>query len=274
MKKNVLFGSAAALVIIALVGAILLNARNKTDAEVPSSPVSAVPSDTAAPSGGSAPFILRLSPSPKAVDVGISDIISVEFGRDVNAASAKNCISLYGPNGAKIEGQTVLSGRIAEYRMSDILEYGKTYTVALSGKLRDTAGNSIGKGSSWSFTTNNGIAPRIRVKNNGSIILSDITGYDYYSQDANTKSRPAEFCVTNEGNADLVIWSLGFVSGEKGDFTLSAPGFPMTLRPGASSVFSIVFHPTSKGKKTVYLKIRSNDVSFGFFNLMVTGTGV
>lgn len=273
MKKKALIGGAAALIIIAAASVFLLAGRSREGQSAV--PPQALPAAATSVTADGAPFILRLSPAAKAVDVGVSDIIAVEFAREMDAASAENCLSLYGPDGAKVEGQTIVTGRTAEFRMSDILEYGKTYTAVLSGKLRDKAGNAVGKGSSWSFTTNSGISPRIRVKNNGSIILSDITGYDYYAQDENTRSAPAEFTVTNEGNADLVIWSLGFVSGEQEAFSLNAPAsFPVTIPPGASSAFSIVFHPASKGKKTVYLKIRSNDVSFGFFNLMVTGTGV
>jgi hypothetical protein len=224
--------------------------------------------------GAGAPFILRVTPAPKSVDVGISDPICVEFGRDMDKKTVMGSISLYGPNNKKLEGEILYHGRTAEFRSSELLDYSKTYRVVLGGGLSDSSGRRIEKGSSWTFTTNNGIAPRIRVKNNGSIILSDITGYDYYAQDSSSKSPPAEFTVQNEGTADLVIWSLGFVSGEKEQFTLSSPECPVTLHPGASCSFTIVFHPDTTGKKTAYLKIKSNDASFGFFNLMVTGTGV
>ena len=220
------------------------------------------------------PFIVRVSPAPKAVDVGIGDPVAVVFGRAMDRSTIEGSISVFGPNGKKLVGETTVSGQTVEFRTKELFEYSTVYTVVLDKKIRDAEGHAVSKGSSWTFTTNNGVAPKIRVKNNGSIILSDITGYDYYSQDANTKSPPVEFTVTNEGNADLVIWSLGFVSGEKDQFSLFSPQYPVTLHPGESSAFSVVFHPASKGKKTVFLKIRSNDANFGFFNLMVTGTGV
>lgn len=219
-------------------------------------------------------FIKEISPAPHSSNIGVSEPVTIVFSRPMNAASVEKGIKIVGSNGLKAEGTVILSGVSAEFRFRDLLEYKTSYRVVVSGSVSDSAGQKMGQDYSWTFATNDGIAPKIRIKNNGSIILSDITGYDYYGQKVAANSEPAVFAVKNEGNANLVIWSIGFANGEKEQFSLSTPNLPVTILPGMSSDFSIVFHPDSQGKKTAYLRIKSNDAVFGFFNLMVTGNGI
>ena len=117
-------------------------------------------------------------------------------------------------------------------------------------------------------------APKLRVKNGSSIVLSDITGYDYYGQETGVKSEPASFLLVNEGTKELIINAITLTGADMNQFKQTLPAFPVVLAPGSSSEFSVVFKPSSKGKKSAQLIISSNDVNWPAFRLLVTGKGI
>jgi hypothetical protein len=82
------------------------------------------------------------------------------------------------------------------------------------------------------------------------------------------------FTVANSGLADLELELPVTVGGPDADqFTVTAaPGTPVP--PASSTAFSILFSPTSSGRKTATLQLRSNDEENSPFGIVLTGRGI
>ena len=68
----------------------------------------------------------------------------------------------------------------------------------------------------------------------------------------------ATVTITNNGTANLEIYSISFTSGTSSDFTLSATA-PLTLTPGSSTTFTVDYDPTNICEDTGEVEIYSND---------------
>lgn len=218
--------------------------------------------------------VLERTPSPGKNDVVINDPIAVVFSEAVDAKTADGAFSVISDKGEKIAGHVICKGDTVIFKTDNDLEYGVKYRVRVSRKISGKNGARISKDIEWNFATNQAIMARLRVKNGDSIILSDITGYDFYDQEINMSTQPVPFTLRNEGNAKLVIKSIEFSSGDANQFMLSRPALPVTLEPDKEIRISVSFTPRTGGKKTAVLKIKSNDGVMGFFHLLMTGKGI
>ncbi|MGL4370693.1 MAG: choice-of-anchor D domain-containing protein [Spirochaetota bacterium] len=116
--------------------------------------------------------------------------------------------------------------------------------------------------------------PRIRIRSGSSIVLSDITVFDFNGQILLTESAPTEFILSNEGTEKLVVTSISLSAGAAGQYKVTGIVLPLSLLPGESSRFSVVFVPASKGEQKADLLIKSNDKIWPLFRLRIKGQGV
>jgi len=220
------------------------------------------------------PEVKECAPPRGKDDVVINDPIAVVFNEPINAETVKDMFSVVSEMGETLSGKVICKDNIVMFKPEKDLEYGMHYTVRLKKKVADMSGNRIAKDVVWDFSTNQAIMARLRVINGESIILSDITGYDFFEQEVKVSTDPVPFTLRNEGNANLVIKSISFSSGDAGQFAIATPSLPVTLLPNKEIHIAVVFTPQSSGKKTAILKIRSNDSVMGFFHLLMTGKGI
>ena len=72
------------------------------------------------------------------------------------------------------------------------------------------------------------------------------TSLDYGTVERDTTSN-LTVVLTNSGNADLVIGSIGFTGTGNGYFTVASPALPLTVTPGDSANVVVSFTPTAGG---------------------------
>ncbi len=80
------------------------------------------------------------------------------------------------------------------------------------------------------------------------------------------------FTIKNQGSASLRNLAIAKAGTGKGDFVISAPGRTM-LDPGASTTFTVTFHPTARHERKARIEITSNDEKSGPFDLNFSGNG-
>ncbi|HEY1407095.1 MAG TPA: Ig-like domain-containing protein [Spirochaetota bacterium] len=221
------------------------------------------------------PVVKEISPVAGMMDAVINDPITATFNEPIDEKSiTPGAFTLVSENGEKIEGSIQYKNSVMEFKPKKMLDYKTGYKATVRRTIKDPAGHSLEKDVVWKFTTSESVGPKLRIKNGDSIILSDITGYDFYEQKIAEQSEPAAFTLRNEGSSNLVIKSIAFASGDFAQFMLNAPSLPVTIPPKSEVQINVVFKPESAGKKTAVLKIKSNDETIGFFHLLMTGKGI
>ncbi len=94
------------------------------------------------------------------------------------------------------------------------------------------------------------------------VIAAPSIGVDPISLDYGTVDRNATsnrtVVVTNSGNADLVISSIGFTGTGNGYFTVASPAVPLTVTPGDSANVVVSFTPTAGGNFNVTMTLNNN----------------
>jgi hypothetical protein len=88
-----------------------------------------------------------------------------------------------------------------------------------------------------------------------------------------TSSNPQTVTVTNGGNENLVINSVGLTGTDAGSFGIPPSACLTTLAPGASCSVDVTFKPTAAGAKTAALTLGDNAAG-GTQNVSLTGNGV
>ncbi|MBT1070849.1 DUF4082 domain-containing protein [Pelotalea chapellei] len=107
-------------------------------------------SDTASPQ------ISDVTPPRDARDVELSSGVTATFTKPMNPATIHgNSFVLRGPSSAIVTAtvEYISSTNTAILSPSSPLAAGSTYTVTITGEVRDLAGNSLGSSTVWSFTT-------------------------------------------------------------------------------------------------------------------------
>jgi hypothetical protein len=100
------------------------------------------------------------------------------------------------------------------------------------------------------------------------------TSLSFSSQVVNTTSAAQNVTLTNSGNADLTISSIGLTGTNPGDFTqtTTCPASPSTLTAGSSCTISVTFTPTATGTRSASVAITDN-ASGSPQSVALTGTG-
>ena len=83
------------------------------------------------------------------------------------------------------------------------------------------------------------------------------------------------FTVNDTGSGGLTLsgFSTAIKGADAGDFSF-APFPAATLPPGASTTFTLWFHPTSAAPKTAYISLTTNDADENPYIINLTGTGI
>ncbi len=92
-------------------------------------------------------------------------------------------------------------------------------------------------------------------------------------QSTGSTSAAKTFTIKNTGTADLTISQFGLGGADHPHFTLVAPETPFTVAPDATATFSVTFHPSTTGAKSVTLLVESDDADEGDTEITLTGTG-
>jgi hypothetical protein len=219
------------------------------------------------------PKVKSIIPAKDMKNVAINEPISVTFSIEMDPASITEKSFFLKTKTAPVEGKVIYKDGVAVFRPKSNLSYGVTYTMIVKKSVKSQAGLPLEKDYVWNFETDPSFAPVMKVRTGTGPIYSDITGYDFNSQDLNTPSEPAVFTVRNEGTADLSIRSITLVSGDTDQFVISSPSMPSKLSPQQEMNFSARFKPLSSGLKSALVRIRSNDDNIGYFSFQVQGKG-
>ena len=95
---------------------------------------------------------------------------------------------------------------------------------------------------------------------------------DFGNQPINTAGLSKTFIVKNKGTSSLSISRLEMVSGDAVDFPMDLSGMTPTVQPNGQTQFQMQFHPTAYGLRQARLRMVSDDMEEGTFDILVTGT--
>ena len=125
--------------------------------------------------------------------------------------------------------------------------------------------------------TGQGLAvPEIKLYQNNALIPSG-GSYDMGAVDLNSSSEVINFDIHNTGLGDLILTgqpgSLIQVSGHTNDFTVIQSQVTSPIAPQASRTFSIRFHPTVVGNRSISLLMNHN-AQGGTYSITISGVGI
>ncbi|NCI46521.1 HYR domain-containing protein [Sediminibacterium soli] len=120
-------------------------------------------------------------------------------------------------------------------------------------------------------------APEINLTGNNTNIVNDSqtpsendnTGFGTVTTATQvTKS----FVIQNSGTSVLTVQSIGISGANAGDFTMGGITLPVSLAPGATAGFSLVFQSATAGVKNAQVTINNTDCDEATYRFAVTGT--
>jgi hypothetical protein len=106
------------------------------------------------------PTVVTFAPAANATGVAADVQVTVTFSEAVREDSAAAAISLAGPGGA-VPCEVTTQGATSTLRPLAPLAELTTYTVTVTTAVRDLAGNPLGAGVAWSFTTRDLTPPSV-----------------------------------------------------------------------------------------------------------------
>lgn len=107
----------------------------------------------------------------------------------------------------------------------------------------------------------------------GSEVFDSLSKKSFGSTAIGGKGKARTFVVKNRGTAPLGGIKVAQSGPGAGDFIIHAPA-KTTLRPDASTTFTVVFKPRTAGTKNTVLAISSNDPKGNLFEIKLSGAGV
>ncbi len=144
-----------------------------------------------------------------------------------------------------------------------------------NGVLKGFSGLASGSTANWvtgkSLTGVSSSLPEINVKGNA----TDINNNDSISSITDSTSLGAiagvikrRFTIENTGSGTLVISKMEFKGSDAANFSIQ--NAPSSIASGSSATFTVVFTPSTKGKKTAILNIYNNDCDENIYNFRLT----
>jgi hypothetical protein len=116
--------------------------------------------------------------------------------------------------------------------------------------------------------------PQMQVMRGSTAISNgDSNARDFGNVLVGDSSTPSTFTIENNGDADLHIQSISFISGDVGDFSYNDSSMSSTISPGGSTSFSVTFTPTGTGSKSATLSIENDDPFRDPYSFTVWGLG-
>ncbi|HAS43828.1 MAG TPA: hypothetical protein DCS93_25325 [Microscillaceae bacterium] len=118
--------------------------------------------------------------------------------------------------------------------------------------------------------------PEIKIYQNNTFIPSG-GSYDMGMLDLNSSSDVVDFDIRNTGSGDLILdgkpGNLIQISGHTQDFTVIQNQVTSPVAPQTSQSFSVRFHPTTVGARSITLLMNHN-ASGSTYTITISGTGI
>jgi hypothetical protein len=109
---------------------------------------------------------------------------------------------------------------------------------------------------------------------NGTLVNSSLAGTTSNWVVGTVASGVAKtFTIANSGTQALGISGVAAAGGNPGDFVVDTGGMSLTVAPGGSTTFRVVFAPTAVGLRQTTLTISNNDPDEGAYTLALSGIG-
>ncbi|MDQ7823259.1 MAG: Ig-like domain-containing protein [Candidatus Eremiobacteraeota bacterium] len=99
------------------------------------------------------PKVQTTSPQSGATGVALTEIISVVFTKDIDPATVNDTTFKVTAGGVPVSGTISTVGNSVTFIPTTQFTGLTSYTVTLSGQIKDLAGNAMGTDYTWSFTT-------------------------------------------------------------------------------------------------------------------------
>lgn len=96
---------------------------------------------------------------------------------------------------------------------------------------------------------------------------------DFGTTFVNQPAAPQTITVRNSGLDPLQILGVTVVGAAPGDFTVDTSGLPSAVPAGGTGTIVVRFEPTTTGLRKAYLRVTSNDLDEGNYEVQLTGTG-
>ncbi|MEY2692070.1 MAG: hypothetical protein RIT03_460, partial [Bacteroidota bacterium] len=141
-------------------------------------------------------------------------------------------------------------------------------TAANTNTLTATQGSYTDISSSFNVTAS---APEINVKQNVTSLVSGSGSYSAGSIISGNSGTAITFTIENLGSANLTYSSIS--NSNNTDFTLNTTSTSSPIAASGSTIFTVIFNPTTQGSKTTTITINNNDVDEGTYTFTITGTG-
>lgn len=160
------------------------------------------------------------------------------------------------------------SGDGSNFQISRALVAGAYYVrVSHVNSVGGTGGYQV----VYSFTASP-VAPEIAVEQPAGTELADGSGVVDFGQSRTGLTVSRAFTIRNTGNAELTGLTPSLVGPHAGDFTPGSPG-AVSLAPGASTTFEVVFMPSAAGARAAILRVASNDANENPYDITLNGLG-
>ncbi len=188
--------------------------------------------------------------TPNPDDAGVYSMVKIDnrlfvggFFNVIDGQSSANLVKLDATTGS-IYADFYPSAVSNKTILSLFLSGGKLYT--------GTYLSSFFKG----YT--NIIYPDVHITQGG----SNVSSYDFGTNDIGESSTGVTIVIENRGDADLILTGtpkINAYAGNTGDFTIDQSALVSPVAPGNSTSFTAVFNPSLAANRTVWLSIANND---------------
>lgn len=118
------------------------------------------------------------------------------------------------------------------------------------------------------------IVPQISLEEPVATPLATGATATFSSQNLQSSSPAKTFTVRNSGTLPLTLGSVTKVGAQASEFLINTTGMSTTLAAGASTAFTVSFHPTTLGERSTTLHVSSDDPNTPDFGITLTGTGI
>lgn len=100
-----------------------------------------------------APTVTATDPLNNAIDVALSQAISITFSEQMDASTINSTSISLKKGSDAVSGTIAYEGNVATFTPSAVLAAGLVYDATVSTDVEDLAGNALATAKSWSFTT-------------------------------------------------------------------------------------------------------------------------
>lgn len=118
------------------------------------------------------------------------------------------------------------------------------------------------------------IVPQISLEEPVATPLATGATATFSSQNLQSSGPAKTFTVRNSGTLPLNLGSVAKAGSQASEFLINTTGMSTTLAAGATTAFTVSFHPTALGERSTTLRVSSDDPNTPDFDMTLTGTGI